>query len=866
MWVAATPAWAQTATAQQTAAADEKAADDEIIVTTSPIRDSIEKALDIQRRAPNIVNAISSDTIGRFPDQTAAAALTRLPAVAVQRDQGQERYIQVRGAPARWTNVAFDDINVVGAEDRIFRFDSVPATVISTLELNKTLTPDMPGEALAGRVNIRTFSPIENPGLHINADAGVGFVDLGNGPVRSFGGRLSWANDNIGIMIGGSKFSFVQPTDNYEPRFNAGGMREVRFAKYNIKRESNAAIGKLEWRIDGQNKISATALYTEFLDDEERTQYTFNFAGAASGTRSATAGDLVSVPVASLFQKGNYATRNRLFALQGRHEVSDWKLGWDLAYSKATFLQNLPLPAGSIVDPVRRPSLTFVAGEAGVPVITLFDTVRNSAGVLVRGAPRTALDQAAFTTENLIIFNQRFDQDERFGKFDVAREWSSFGAEATFKFGVQYNDRTFKDRGNQALLRPDGTVGTLNFGTLGAQFNLPWTPNQLITSNSALGRINVGFDVNFIDNAALGVQSRAIIAEAEARNAAGGNFAVPTRNPALANTVDEKILAAYFSNTWKWDRHTVLIGLRVERGEVNSTGIAQVGAVRTPIDLSSSNTQFFPSVHYGFDATDDLKLRAAFITGTARPSFTDQRATVTINDAVGVQSISGGNPFLKPERAWGVDLSAEWYFGPAALLSASYFYRNVSNVLFDSTTEVGDDRFNFDGVDRSEYFLSSTFNGGDGYLQGGEIAYTQPFTFLPGALSGFGFQGSIAIIDGEFDTGGGRKAAFPGTSKWVTNAAVYYEKYGASLRLSWQKRSSWTDEVSPGAQAGDLIWEGQQRVDFSARYDVNKYITLYADATNLTDERGLRFQGNTAVPYELEYFGRRFLFGVRLHY
>src|SRR3546814_3609604 len=83
----------------------------------------MEASLEIQRESDNIVNAITADTAGRFPDQTVAGALSRLPGIGVQRDQGQERYVQVRGAPTRWTVVSFDGINVLGAEERIFRFD-----------------------------------------------------------------------------------------------------------------------------------------------------------------------------------------------------------------------------------------------------------------------------------------------------------------------------------------------------------------------------------------------------------------------------------------------------------------------------------------------------------------------------------------------------------------------------------------------------------------------------------------------------------------------------------------------------------------------------------------------------------------------
>src|SRR3546814_8509817 len=110
------------------------------------------------RRPPR---STRTDTL--FPYTTLFRSLSRLPGIGVQRDQGQERYVQVRGAPTRWTVVSFDGINVLGAEERIFRFDSVPAALISTVELNKTLLPEMPAKAMAGRVNIKTYSAIANP-------------------------------------------------------------------------------------------------------------------------------------------------------------------------------------------------------------------------------------------------------------------------------------------------------------------------------------------------------------------------------------------------------------------------------------------------------------------------------------------------------------------------------------------------------------------------------------------------------------------------------------------------------------------------------------------------------------------------------
>src|SRR3546814_10710494 len=109
----------------------------------------------------------------------------------------------------------------VCSSDLIFRFDSVPAALISTVELNKTLLPEMPAEALAGRVNIKTYSAMANPGFHGLIDGGYGFVDLGDGPQEQISGRLSWADDMFGITLAGSPMKFEQQTDRKSTRLNS---------------------------------------------------------------------------------------------------------------------------------------------------------------------------------------------------------------------------------------------------------------------------------------------------------------------------------------------------------------------------------------------------------------------------------------------------------------------------------------------------------------------------------------------------------------------------------------------------------------------------------------------------------------------
>jgi TonB-dependent receptor len=840
-------------------------AEEAIVVTGSPIKDSIARSLDEQRRAPNVVSVIASDTIGRFPDQTAASALSRLPGVAVQRDQGQERYIQVRGAPARWTTVAFNGVDVLGAGDRVFRFDSVPSAIISSVAINKTLTPEMPAESLAGRVDIRTYSPLDNPGLHLDVNGGLGFVDSGGDDQELVSGRASWANDKIGVVLGGSHFQFTQQTDNAEPRYDAIGISQLRTATYVVTRETNSLSGSIEFEPAPGHRITATSLYSEFIDHETRNQYTF-YLGAAQGTRDFRSGDLNGVEVRGLFQDGRSWRDTFYNVLHGEHELGDdIEVRWDLGYTETEASSDGPL-IEQRQSPDQYTSLSYKVGANNLPTVTLYDTVRSDSG-MVRGGARTSLDQYAFNEERISISGSTQKTKDYLAKLGAKWRWNGFGADSELRVGAQYNDREFVATGSYTNTLPDGTRGqVLDPRTFASALGVPWTPNAFVTHDAVTTAFGRGFTFNFVDNHALGDQARDVFDALEKANAAGGNYAVPRFDPTGAFTIKERIASAYVQNSWDWDGVSVLAGLRLEHTRTDSNGLLLGGGGIGVLDLKNDYTFLFPSLHVNVDVTPKLKARGAFISGSARPNFGDLSATTTVNDANA--SVSGGNPFLKPERAYGFDAALEWYFAPSAILSASAFYRDVKDVLYGSTALVGDDRYDSDGFDRSAYSFSSLANGEKGKLYGIELNYIQPFTFLPGLLSGLGVEANATFLDGSFDTPESdgtpsRKVSFPGTSSRLFGLTGFYEKYGLSVRLSYQHRSGWLDEISDGPTS-DLYWAPTDRLDLSARYQLTSDVSLFADMNNLTNEPGIRYFGQGDRPYERERFGRRFLFGARV--
>ena len=114
--------------------------DDVVVVGNRPIAESEAAALRVQRNSDSLVTVAASDSVGRLPDQNVAQAVGRLPGAAVARDQGQARYISLRGAPINWTTLSIDGISIVSPEGRDTRYDSIPSAIASQIVVSKAVT------------------------------------------------------------------------------------------------------------------------------------------------------------------------------------------------------------------------------------------------------------------------------------------------------------------------------------------------------------------------------------------------------------------------------------------------------------------------------------------------------------------------------------------------------------------------------------------------------------------------------------------------------------------------------------------------------------------------------------------------------
>ena len=790
---------------------------EEVLVTSTPIRDSSMAAIQAKRNALNYMDAISADNIGRFPDQNLADSLGRLPGLAIERDQGQARYINLRGAPFRYTTIAFDGINVPGAESgRVPRFDSFPSVITSRVEANKAILPSMPGETVAGYINIRTYSPFDKKGFGMATDIGGGRQNLGGGDVSKYSARGSWSDESFGAMLYGSQNSRDQITDNREyalERDTNGALitHSLEYRSYKVERSDKAWGGNLEYRGDNVlQSLSLRTLYSEFLDQEERNQFVFDFATPLEGLTGTGARAAVS----RLLEDGDYKNSTQTSTLAAKLALGQWQV--DAAYNttKTKFNMDLPIPRS-------------VSGTAFADY-NLSD-IEN---------PRLSLDRplasVSYPATIGIHYVQALEvQTDKF-KLDAERDINWFDQPAVLAMGAQFDLRD----GN-------GFIATPGVGAFPASVDLA----RFDTGSAWDSKSTNTIGASYYDN--VGVREAWL---------ATGTLTAPVISAANMVAIQEDVQAFYGMVTTDFAWGNLVLGARYERTHYISSGTSVEG----PIEVDDTFGNFLPSAHLNVDLADDLKWRVSASSGLSRPTYDEWRAAATVD--VTNKQVRGGNPLLEAEKSRGMDTSLEWYFAPASILSAGAFYRTIDNVIYADSNTIDPGAY-LPSATGEQWTYTGSVNGSDGRMQGLELNFTgSAADWFSAPFDGLGLSANVTLLNTGFKGIDGKKYDLPGTSDMIYNSSVYYEKFGFSVRVNYQYRDAWISPIEDPSE----VWGAQQRVDLSASYtlpmDLNgATASVYVNANNLTDEVDLRFDGNGTVN-QRESYGRYWLMGFRINY
>ena len=274
---------------------------EEVIVVGT--KASLISAIEKQRQSNLIVSVVDSDALGDFPDTTAAEAIRRLSGISVENDQGEGRYVNIRGISGDLNSIAVNGALVPAPEGgRAVMLDGLPTELLDSIEVYKSLTADKDADSIGGRIefNTKRATSIDGTLLKFKADTSYNEQSKNSDNPKMAFTYGSMINENVGHVLGVTYASKQIVTYNNETGFPAWDTDngnifldddwEMRF--YDLTRERTGVTYDIDMMIDDDTSIYANFLYNKYEDDELRNKEEFGslrtgnvFAGSSEINR-----------------------------------------------------------------------------------------------------------------------------------------------------------------------------------------------------------------------------------------------------------------------------------------------------------------------------------------------------------------------------------------------------------------------------------------------------------------------------------------------------------------------------------------------------------------------------------------------------
>jgi TonB-dependent receptor len=804
-------------------------ASDETILVRGQ-RALMSSSLSRQRSSDTIDSVLTRDAIGQFPDQNVAEALRRAPGINVLNDQGEGRFIAVRGLNKDLNSVSINGARLPAPESdaRFVALDVLPTEVIESIEIKKSLTPDMDADTIGGSIEINTTSALDRREPYVGFSLESSHNDLSgqSSPKASLDFSRNF-NDVFGVSGGVSFYNREFSTDNIEAEgwdITDGGAifaEEVQYRDYDVERERLGMSMSFDFRPADQINLYARVLHSEFDDQEFRKRLTFAFdeepsSGGTSSARFLSDDGAITVErdikdrfetqaISSLVLGGEFYTGAWSFDVAGSLSSAEEKEhgSFDPTSFEREFEDPGELDVFFDYGSMKRPTFTILSGAAAfldpaeyefndIELTTLSDSEDDESSFAFNGAREFVLDEGSF--EVLFGFKTRF-REKSYNK--------------TVDFFEDF-DFTLAD-----------VVGSASYGLL---------PIDPVPDPAAIRQI---FSQNF---------------DAFERNVNDSRF-----DSAVADyRVDEDVMATYIAGRFERGPLRIIAGFRLEdtenemRGNIaeeveagstyNGVVLADDTIFVTTARFSRDYNDLYPSLNLRYEFAEDWVFRAGFYESLARPNMSWLAPRFEIGEENDEREGTFGNPDLKPYRASNFDASAEWYFADNAVVSAGLFVKDIEDFIVEAEFE----DVTFLGIQADEAIIP--INGDKATVEGLEFNYQQALTSLRGPWNGllFGVNYTYTDTAGEIN---GRTIRLPETSDNVLNAVIGYERNQWSLRFAATYRAEYLDEIAFTGDASEDRWvDAHTQFDISARYNVSDNLQVFLDLINLTDEPFVAYQ------------------------
>lgn len=814
------------------------------------------KALNQQKNNQNISNIISSDQVGRFPDANIGDALKRVPGITMQNDQGEARNIIIRGLAPHLNSVTINGDRIPSAEgdNRNVQMDLIPSDMVSTIEVNKTLTPDMDADAIGGSVNLVTRASPN--GQRISATVAGGY-----GPIREKGNYTAglvygnrFANNKLGVVLSGSYNNNRFGSDNVEGVWKEGEkgqvfMSDMEVRKYDVQRIRRSTALAFDYKFNEKHMLYANAMYNWRDDRENRYRLRYrkmnpvyddqeNITGVTGNLDRETKGGI----------DDNKNKNSRLetqkvqnYSIGGEHLVSPKiALDWSTNYAVAS---------------EDRPHERYIAYE--VEDVAMTQDLSNTRFPLVTSVG----DKAEDFKLGKISENDNYTEESEFGaKINVRFPFSVIkDQKGRIRTGLRMR---LKDKSRDNIFyeyEPVNAMGNLNtvpnsfYSGAGFQPGSQYIPGTFV-------------DRNYLGN--LDLKNSSLFDEKEA----------PEEYLTENYQAKEKIFAGYV----RWDQDineklSMIIGARVEHTKIDYTGnfVLDEEDLEGSVHNKNNYTNVLPNLSFKYNVDDSFVLRTAFTTALARPNY--YALTPYVSAISEDMEVSAGNPGLKATYSYNFDLMAEKYYKSIGLISAGVFYKNLNDFIYTYVDkQYTTDKFDASFPDQKNpiptgenWEFVQQRNGDNVDVYGFEVAFQRQLDFLPGAfLKGFGVYVNYThtnskakgITNEEGEERSGVK--LPGTAPHMFNGSLSWENNRFSSRVSLNYTAGYIDELG-GSDFEDIFYGKQLFVDANAAYKITKKLRIFAEANNLTNQPLRYYQGIASRTSQMEYYQARYNLGLK---
>jgi iron complex outermembrane receptor protein len=868
----------------------------EIVVTG--FRASLAQSIQTKRNADAIVDSITAEDVGKFPNTNVAEALTLVPGVTVDRQFGQGEKVSILGTdPAlnrtllNGQTVASADWFILDSPGRTFNYALLAPQLVGRVDVYKSPEARIDEGSIGGTVNVNTRHPLDLKPLTVAGSLGYLYNDRSEKGDVQGSALVSWHNEagTLGVLA-----SFQRAKD----RLRRDGV------------ESYGTINANFW--SGVNDGGAgNSSLLPFTDAAGNVTAPANCTGTCAATLRANPN--AKFPNAfgtSYFEQGRerltYSAEAQWKPLPELTIGVDW-LRIDATYDNLN--QSMYAFPGNTWNSAR--ALTGLTVEDGIVKSATF---KNALSVLDAQYRVAEMHSQTFhgkaTWEgvnwNLNVEGGVSDADggtkkQVFLEFlnwadytvdisgapdkpgtiaytgNVLGNPAAFATDPGWSGNIVSKPTSDKERYGQADLtfKFDGTLKSIQ---LGYKFRRHETGQRyagvtvagvnaaasLFDPSTVKDNYLSGFDgINDQMSGRFKIDGDSMVDYVESGKwlPAGATMPVPSQFAAAEFAsgnwdVSEDIHAVYAQVNFEQGALRGNIGARYVNTATDSQGLVcnGGGACNTAAEWEMQSVKkkyenLLPSINIAIDLKKDLIFRAAASQVIARPNYADITSSFWLSDQI--LTGAGGNPNLDPYESTNYNASLEWYFSPRAILSAEAFYKDIGNYILQQTAP--EQHFNQSLGRMATYQISRPYNAGSAKVKGFAVAYQQNLPL------GFGLLANYTYADGSGQNG----ADLPFNSKHQASVSPFWEMGPFALRGTY----TWRSKYFTGIDRGDQMYvRGTANVDVSATYNITKQIGLTISGMNLTDSQYYAYANTQQLPRGVYKNGRKALATINVNF